>query len=82
MPPKDAEKVVRAATKAMVWSDGGPATVRVMREYEVDARAIFIAGLKEALRQGWEINELVGTLSPAKPKKKRGEAVAPPRSVP
>jgi hypothetical protein len=74
MPPKDAEKVVRASTRAMIWADGGPAGVAVIRLYVDDARAILLAGLKEAKRQGWDLPELLDVLSPPKPKKKRDEA--------
>ena len=81
MPPKDAEKVVTASTRAMALADGGPATVRVMREYVDDARAILLAGLKEAKRQGWELADLLAELDPPKSDDKRGETLLPPRSL-
>ena len=80
MPAKDAEKVVSASTRAMVLVDGPPVTPRVLREYVDDARAILIAGLKEAKRQGWALADLLAVLDPPKPNSRRGEAWAPPRS--
>jgi len=59
---KDAEKVVRASTRALALADGAPSTDRVLREYVEDARVALVAGLKEAKRQGWQLAELLTVL--------------------
>lgn len=62
MATKDLEKVVRASTRALALADGEPTTDRVLREYVADARIVLAAGLKEAMRQGWELEELLRSL--------------------
>lgn|GEM_PF-6521478 len=62
MATKDAEKVVRASTRALALADGAPSTDRVLREYVEDARVALVAGLKEAKRQGWQLAELLTVL--------------------
>lgn len=62
MATKDAGKVVKASTRALALANGAPTNDRVQREYAGDARVALIAGLKEAVRQGWEFAKLLASL--------------------
>ena len=81
MPDKDPEKMVMATAKAMALADVKAGTARVVKLYVDDARKVLIDTLVAAKRQGWEVAELLAALQPPKPKKRWGEAVAPPQSL-
>jgi hypothetical protein len=77
--PKNIEKSVNEAARAMALARNGVGAPRVVKLYMDDARDVLLGMVYAAQRQGWTAEDLVLALDPPKPKRKPwGQHQSPP----